>query len=176
MLWILACAIKERGGGVWVHARSVSESITNEWQKIWQKSIFQIILNIVRIMIGICWCVVKATKNKKLKDLSCWYLNFFYKKYIATYNITRVCILVIIICHLTSFGTNYSPCQHPPGWLILSTYFKKRAGTGRREHRFLNSNDECFRNLTNWNSLRFPENWCYKKINISRTKRHMAKL
>ena len=137
---------------------------------------FQIILNIVRLMIGICWCVVKATENKKLKDLSCWYLNFFYKKYIATYNITRVCILVIIICHLTSFGTNYSPCQHPPGWLILSTYFKKRAGTGRREHRFFNLNEECFRNLTDWNSLRFPENWCYKKINISRTKRHIAKL
>ena len=46
------------------------------------------------------------------------YLNFFHKKYTATYNITKVCILVIIICHLTSFGTK--------AWLILSTYFKKK--------------------------------------------------
>ena len=35
---------------------------------------------------------------------------------------------------------------------------------------------ECFRNLTDWNSLRFPENWCYKKINASRTNRHITKL
>ena len=78
-------------------------------------------------MLGICWCGVKSTctyytKNNQEVKRSLWYLNFFCKKYIATYiyNITRVCILVII-CHLTSFGSIYLLCMpaSTTSWLIL---------------------------------------------------------
>ena len=37
-----------------------------------------------------------------------WYLKLFYKKYLQ-YNK----VVYIIICHLTWYGTNYSPCQDP---------------------------------------------------------------
>ena len=33
-------------------------------------------------MVGICWCVVKATKNKRLKDLSGILKIFIYNKYL----------------------------------------------------------------------------------------------
>ena len=48
--------------------------------------------------------------------------------------ITRVCgVGYLVICHFILFGANYCPCQHPPAWLILFTYFKdKRDGIGRQ--------------------------------------------
>ena len=59
----------------------------------------------------------------------------------ATYNnITRVCILVIII-YLSFdflFGTNYSHLHasiRATSLINMSTYFKKRAGPGRSRER-----------------------------------------
>ena len=82
-----------------------------------------------------------AIFHKQVKG-SLVYLNFFYKKYIATYNIrpniTRVCILVIMISYLTSFGINYSPCMPASASLINIVYlYFLRKGLelegGRRE-------------------------------------------
>ena len=80
MLLILALGYQGRGEE---SECSVSESITNG--KSDKNPFFQISLNIVLIMIGICWCVVKATKNKKLKDLS-GFLKCFIKSIYLQYD------------------------------------------------------------------------------------------
>ena len=64
---------------LWILALGYQEGKSDE------NAFVHIILNIVLIMIGICWCVVKATKNKKLKDLSS-ILTFFIRSMYLKYN------------------------------------------------------------------------------------------
>ena len=55
--------------------------------------------------------VVKATKNKKLKDLSS-ILTLFIRRMCLKYN--KGVYIYIIISYLTFFATNYSPCTYAP--------------------------------------------------------------